>query len=129
MLFGDGAVPYYRKRICHVCGDKIIPRAFCPSCGHLLCGECRRSAASATPAHAPEAHHALEARYAVDRTDVTTPGSSVLAVNDEPEKSQKANLTHQRVEQALKDTDIMPSGKRNSLVGDPSRPNTHPLSF
>lgn len=48
----DGSSRYRKsQRICHVCGDRIIPQAFCPSCGHPLCGECRRLNSS-TSGHA-----------------------------------------------------------------------------
>ncbi|KAK0669474.1 hypothetical protein QBC41DRAFT_302446 [Cercophora samala] len=27
--------------VCHVCGDRVRPQLYCPSCGHPLCGRCR----------------------------------------------------------------------------------------
>ncbi|KAK0646022.1 hypothetical protein B0T16DRAFT_412441 [Cercophora newfieldiana] len=141
MIFGDGAVPHYRKRRCHVCGDKIIPQAFCPSCGHLLCGECRRSLTSATPIHGvPDT--VLEAEdIAVDEggvpfdpleSSVATPASGpvdVLTAVDEVKKFEEMNIASHgtkrtvkdpgRPEQALESVGMAPGVKRNSLTNNP----------
>ncbi|KAK3997229.1 hypothetical protein QBC44DRAFT_376731 [Cladorrhinum sp. PSN332] len=32
-----------RKRVCHVCGDQVVPQSYCTTCGHPMCGRCRRA--------------------------------------------------------------------------------------
>ncbi|KAK4661444.1 uncharacterized protein QC763_702175 [Podospora pseudopauciseta] len=46
---GDGDQKDMRGRprepavtVCHVCGDRVRPQLYCPSCGHPLCGRCRK---------------------------------------------------------------------------------------
>lgn len=140
MVFGDGAVPHYRKRRCHVCGDKIIPQAFCPSCGHLLCGECRRSLTSATPIHGvpdtvPEAEDFATnedvAPSSRRQSAAVTPASihvSVPVAVNEVEKFEGANLISHAVkkgpvdprgaEQVPERPSVAPGVKRNSLVSN-----------
>ncbi|KAK4163502.1 hypothetical protein QBC43DRAFT_289913 [Cladorrhinum sp. PSN259] len=32
-----------RKRVCHVCGDQVVLQSYCTTCGHPMCGRCRRA--------------------------------------------------------------------------------------
>ncbi|KAK0737024.1 hypothetical protein B0T21DRAFT_383093 [Apiosordaria backusii] len=31
--------------VCHICGDRVRPQLYCPSCGHPLCGRCKKDTA------------------------------------------------------------------------------------
>ncbi|KAK4199017.1 hypothetical protein QBC40DRAFT_329804 [Triangularia verruculosa] len=40
--------------VCHICGDRVRPQLYCPSCGHPLCGRCKIDTAQQSrqePAH------------------------------------------------------------------------------
>ncbi len=113
MSFESGTTPRFRKRqrICHVCGDKIIPQAFCPSCGHPLCGECRRL--TSTPGHIHsfssvihQGPHPIEAGH--------LPTEPVLAETRAPQPKETA--PEEKNDQSPKTVEVARLGKRSSVV-------------
>lgn len=99
-----------------MCGDRIMPQAFCPSCGHSLCKECKRLASAHAPVFmaTPEAHQEPLAAEAPPANMV-----DIGSVKTEPARAKESSLKNVQREQALKRGAETQNAKRSSVKNNP----------
>ncbi|KAK0711188.1 hypothetical protein B0H67DRAFT_278671 [Lasiosphaeris hirsuta] len=104
------------RRICHLCGDRIMPQTFCPSCGHPLCNECKRLAYAQAPAFiaTPETNREP---LAVDAPPANMVG--IGSTKAEPARTKEPSLKNMQREQESKRVAENQSAKRSSVKNNP----------
>ncbi|KAK3692067.1 hypothetical protein B0T22DRAFT_3226 [Podospora appendiculata] len=107
------------SRMCHVCGDRIIPQEICSSCGHLRCQQCTREFSEATTTDAPQVAAAAAAVCAASAPARPEISEVVSAETPLARQDKRASNKSEKSLEIAEDSEPPPSGKEASVKNNP----------